>query len=142
VTVVMGPPLAGKSRWIADQLKDAFVVDLAEHGVVNGLMGNAYLLSRKMVEFKHSLRIFLNKYRHVVLETRYLAEGIRRKLHEVIRDMPAEVEFVVVETGLEEVRKRNLGREVPMVEADLEAAYLGMDLVHPWEAHGVRYVEG
>jgi predicted kinase len=142
VTLVMGPPLAGKSTWIGEAMKGAFVVDLAEHGVVNELTGNSYLLSRKMVEFKHSLRIFLNRHKHVVMETRSLAEGLRRKLVEVFRDMPAEVDYVVVEAGLEALRTRNLLQPEPMAEAKLDAAYMGMEVIHPWEAHDILYVNG
>lgn len=141
-TLVMGTPLAGKSTWIRNALQGVFHVQLAEHGIADGLEHDSIALGRKLVEFKHLMRVYLNRHQHVVIETRLLEEGIRRQVAEVLRDMPVELDYVVVETGLEVMRQRNLASESPLDEAVLTAAHGSMELIHPWEAHETRYVAG
>ena len=48
----------------------------------------------------------------------------------------------IVIAGLEELKTRNLLSKDPMGETHLEAAFLEMELIHPWEAHQTRYFSG
>jgi predicted kinase len=141
-TLVIGPPLAGKSTWIAQEYPDQFTIHLGEHGIDDTLANNAYLQGRKMVEIKHLLRVYLNRHQHLIIETRPIQEMIRRQLAEILRDMPVEVNYDVVETGLEELKQRNAESGVEMAEQTLTNAYHSVELIHPWEAHQTRYIHG
>jgi predicted kinase len=142
VTIVFGPPLSGKSTWLDRQYPDHFRVSLHEHALDNRLIGNEYLLARKLIEFKHLLQIYLNRHRHVILESRDLEESIRLRLADTIRTMMVELDYVVIESGLETLQIRNAGTETPMDEELLKKLYHSMDLIHPWEAHNIQYAIG
>jgi hypothetical protein len=139
-TMVIGAPLSGKSAWIAANHPDRFCIDLAEHGVVNDLSNNSYEFGRKMVEFKHFLRVYLNRYQHLMLETRHLNEPIRRQVAVILRDMPVRLEYVLIQAGLGTIQSRNLLTPSPLPEDELGRAYSQMELIHPWEAHRISYV--
>jgi predicted kinase len=141
-TVVFGPPLAGKTAWIKENYPDHFHVSLHEHDMSNALRGNEYLIARKLIEFKHLMRVYLNRHKHVILESRDLDEDIRLRLGEALRDMPVELDYVVLESSLTELKARNATAAVPMDEALLEQIYHEMDLFHPWEAHRIQYIRG
>lgn len=141
-TLVMGAPLAGKSTWIGTHMPHAFKLELAEHGIDDALADNAYLLGRKLVEFKHLLRVYLNRHTHLVIETRPLQESVRQLIADILRDMPVTLDYVLVETQIEALRTRNLATGTPMPETALQAAYDRMELLHPWEAHAMAYVDG
>lgn len=139
-TIVTGPPLAGKSTWIASERPDQFHIHLEEHGITNDLADNAYLLGRKLVEIKHLLRVYLNRHRHLVIETRPLVDAIRRPFVEILRDMPVELDLVVVEAALSQLRERNQTLSEPIPDTLLRSTYETMELLHPWEAHKISYV--
>ncbi|HEX2899261.1 MAG TPA: HD domain-containing protein [Bacteroidia bacterium] len=141
-TLVIGPPLSGKSTWIAAQYPENFTIHLAEHGIDNSLADNSYLLGRKMVEIKHLLRVYINRHHHLIIETRPLQDTIRRQLADILRDMPVELDYTVVETGLETLKLRNLASGVEMDDKTLETEYHQMELIHPWEAHKTTHVTG
>lgn len=141
-TLVIGPPLSGKSTWIAKEYPDNFTIHLGEHGIDNSLVNNSYLQGRKMVEIKHLLRVYLNRHQHLIIESRPIEEGIRRQLTDILRDMPVEVNYDIVETGLEVLKTRNQDSGVEMAISTLENEYHQVDLIHPWEAHNMRYIHG
>jgi predicted kinase len=139
VTIVFGPPLSGKSAWLDQHYPDHFRVSLHEHGMDNDLRGNEYWIARKLIEFKHLLRVYVNRHKHVILESRDLDENIRLRLSEMIRDMPVELDYVVMEAGLEELRTRNFAAGLRLDDEALQMEYHAMDLIHPWEAHNIQY---
>jgi predicted kinase len=140
VTIVFGPPLAGKTTWLDQHYPDHFRVSLHEHEFTNAMRGNEYLIARKLIELKHLMRVYLNRHQHVVLESRDLDENIRLRLAEVLRDMPVELDYVMVEAGLDEMHDRNLLAASPIENSILSETYHAMELVHPWEAHVIQYV--
>ncbi len=140
VTIVFGPPSAGKSAWITQNHPERFRVSLHDHEFTSSMQGNEYLIARKLIELKHLMRVYLNRHQHVILESRDLPENIRLRLAESMRDMPVRLDYVIMETTLAEMQARNLRSELPMTDAALEAAYHAMDVYHPWEAHHMEYV--
>lgn len=140
VTIVMGEALAGKSTWLEQNRPDAFVVSMAEHGFLEQDIINEYLLGRKLVEFKHHLTIYINRNRHVYLETRNLPENWRHRIAEIVKEMKIELEYVVVEASLKTLHDRRDQQPEPREALDLDARYHALDLIHPWEAHATTYV--
>lgn len=141
VTVIFGAALSGKTTWLDAHYPDQFRVSLHEHGFENAMRGNEYLIARKLIELKHLMRVYLNRHQHVILESRDLDEAIRLRLAEVLRDMPVELDYVVMEAGLEDLRARNIAANHLMDDAALTAEYNTMELYHPWEAHRIQYVQ-
>ena len=138
VYLTIGPPLSGKSHFIEHEMAGHFHVRLEDYDINEQLLQHEYVFGRKMVEFKHFLTIYLNRHRHVVLEGRNLNEELRKRLNEVIRGMDVELEYLVFENTLQELQSRNAEVENAMAEAEIEAAYRKLDLVHPWEAHSMQ----
>lgn len=140
ITFVTGLPFAGKSTWISKNLPDVFRVELSEHGITNALAENHYLLGRKLVEFRHLLRVYLNRHQHVVMETRPLKEDIRLEFLNAFKDMPATVEYVNVEATFDMVRSGS-DTEQMWTNESLERLLVDQDILHPWEAHRIQYVK-
>lgn len=139
VYLTIGPPSSGKTHYLAQEKPDIFRVDLDEFGIHEDLLENEYLFARKMVEFKHSLVIFLNRYRHVALDGSNLETKVRVRMMEMIRELEVEIEYLVFESSLEEILSRNQNREEPRTEEQIKQLYDRFDLVHPWEAHSIAY---
>lgn len=142
ITVVMGLPATGKSTWIAENLPTAFLVQLAEHEIDNTLGDSTYLLERKMVEFRHLLRVYLNRHQHVVLETRPLKEEVRLELLQALRDMHTALDYVIVEAPQSTMQDRAGSDAGSMSSQELERSLVEQDVIHPWEAHSIRFVRG
>lgn len=138
VYLTVGPALSGKSHYISEQMEGIFHVKLAEFDIDEELLDHDYYLGRKMVEFKHSLVIFLNRHRHVVLEGRNLNPKLRKSISEVVRDLDVELEYLVFESTLEELHERNAAMEHPHSRELIESEYKQFGLVHPWEAHHIQ----
>lgn len=139
VYLTIGPPSSGKTHYLTQEKPDIFRVDLDEFGIHEDLLENEYLFARKMVEFKHSLVIFLNRYRHVALDGSNLETKVRVRMMEMIRELEVEIEYIVFESSLEEILSRNKNREEPRTEEKIKELYDRFDLVHPWEAHSIAY---
>lgn len=141
VYLTIGPPLAGKSTWIAENLPGVFRLSMAEHGMSEeDLDSDKYYADRKLIEFKHFLTVYLNRHRQVVLDGRNLNAAFRMRLNEMIRGLNVDIEYIVFESDLKTLRERNAGAENPLETERLEALYEMVDLVHPWEGYVVRYV--
>lgn len=140
VYMTIGPPLSGKTSYLAHQHPGLFRVDLAEHGLAESDLGDAYYEDRKLIEFRHFLTIYLNRNRQVVLEGRNLKEKFRRRLTESIRDMNVAVEYLVFEAPLPPLFERDAQRPQPEGKEKIAALYHRFDLVHPWEAHHLQYI--
>lgn len=141
VTILFGAPCAGKTTWLDAHYPEQFRVSLHEHEFTNAMRGNEYLIARKLIELKHLMRVYLNRHQHVILESRDLDEDIRLRLAEAMRDMPATLDYIVLEAGLEDLRLRNAAAGNPIDDASLAAEYHAMELYHPWEAHQINYVQ-
>ncbi len=139
VFFTIGPPLSGKTHFLEQSKPDLFRIDLEEFGIHEDLFENEFLIGRKMVEFKHSLVIFLNRYRHVVLDGSNLEEKVRVRMMEMIRDLEVEIEYLVFESSLEEILSRNQQHDTPREEEAIRKLYDRFDLIHPWEAHSITY---
>lgn len=140
VFFTIGPPLSGKTHFLTQEKPDLYRVDLEEFGIHEDLINDEFLLARKMVEFKHTLTIFLNRYRQVALDGSNLEEKVRIKMMEMIRELEVEIEYLVFESSLEEILNRNQQHEVPREEEKIRNLYRRFDLVHPWEAHSIAYL--
>lgn len=140
VFMTVGPPLSGKTTYIKEHLPDIFHVNLAEFGLRRDQLKDEYHLARKLVEFKHSLVIFLNRYRQVALDGENLDEGVRLRINDLIRNMEIELEYLVFESSLDEILKRNASQDDLREAEALGNAYAQFDLLHPWEAHKTRYI--
>ena len=139
VFMTVGPPLAGKSTWVSQNLPEVFRVSMEEHGLAEEMLGDRYYQDRKLVEFKHFLTVYLNRYRQVVLDGCNLDGAFRNRIVEMIRGLEVEVEFLVFETTLSEAQTRNAYRDVPYSPESLEKLFSMQDVIHPWEAHTIRY---
>ncbi len=140
VLFTIGPPLSGKTHFLTQHKPDLFRVELDTFGIDESLADDEYLFARKLVEFKHSLTIFLNRYRHVALDGTNLNPKVRIKVMEMIRELEVEIEYLVFESHLEEILQRNQEQETPRDEKLLEERFRMFDLVHPWEAHSIAYL--
>ena len=140
ILLTMGPPPSGKTSYIEKEHPDLFRVSMEEHGMGFTDLGDDYHESRKLVEFRHFLTIYLNRNRHVVLDGRNLKEAFRRRLIEFIREMQVEVEYLVFESTLAPLLERDAEREEPEGKDTILDQYNRMDLVHPWEAHRIQYI--
>lgn len=140
VILTVGPPLSGKTTWLADRYGEHFRVSLDEHGVDESLLESKYAFDRKLIEFKHFLTIYLNRYRTVVLDGRNIQSDFRARLVEMIRGLNVEIEYLVFESSLDELLERNKRLERPLPIEDIRRGYEAYGLVHPWEAHRTEYV--
>ncbi|MFN8394934.1 MAG: HD domain-containing protein [Bacteroidia bacterium] len=140
ITFVTGLPFAGKSTWISKNLPEAFHIQLAEHEITNALGDNDFLLERKMVEFRHLLRVYLNRHQHVVMETRPIKEQVRLELLTAFKDMQVTIDYVVVEATFDTIRSGAEHEQLWSNEA-LERLLVDQDILHPWEAHRIQYVQ-
>lgn len=133
VILTVGPPASGKTTFLQREMPGIFRVDLAEHGLAESDLGDQFYEDRKLVEFKHFLTVYLNRHRQVVLDGRNLNVAFRRRLTDMIRDLQVEIEYLVFQSSLPILQSR--GAEV---EA-LHDLYASLDILHPWEAHAIRY---
>ncbi len=139
VFFTIGPPLSGKTHYLTQQKPDLYRIDLEEFGIHEDLFESEFMIKRKIVEFKHSLVIFLNRYRHVALDGTNLEEKVRVSIMEMVRELEVEIEYMVFESSLEEILKRNVRKETPSDEETIRKMYGRWDLIHPWEAHSITY---
>jgi putative nucleotidyltransferase with HDIG domain len=143
VYVTIGPPQSGKSTWLQANLPDIFRISLDEHELSEAhLEKGEFYMSRKLVEFKHFLVVYLNRYKVVALDGNSLHGTFRARLAEIIRGLNVELEYLVFEADLPTVLARNAAAESPRPEAEIRALYDRIDLIHPWEAHQTRYIRG
>ena len=141
VYLTIGPPQSGKTTWLANNLPDIFRISLEEHELSEAALEKGeFFMSRKLVEFKHFLVVYLNRHRVVALDGNSLHHEFRMRLAEIIRGLNVELEYLVFEADLPTVLARNAAAEVPKTEAEIQALYDRIDLVHPWEAHHTRYI--
>lgn len=142
VLVTIGLPLSGKTHWLNQHYKDAFRISLAEHHLEEDDAPTGFNLDRRLVEFKYMLDNYLRQNEMIILESRGLNEGIRQGVNALLRDQPAEIHYIIFETPLEEILRRNRNSETPMDETQLRDMHAGLDLIHPWEAHLMHFVRG
>lgn len=140
VLLTIGPPLAGKSRFLSEEHGDIFRIELSDFGIQEDLHADEFLLSRKLTEFKHLLVVYLNRHRTVAIEGSNLNKHVRLRVVEMIRDLEVELEYLVFEASLEEILNRNQSLESPRGEEELRSKFQEFDLIHPWEAHSVAYL--
>jgi putative nucleotidyltransferase with HDIG domain len=139
VLLTVGPPLSGKTTWLETTHPELFRISMAEHGMAEADLGDGYYEARKLIEFKHFLTVYLNRYKQVALDGTNLNESFRHRLAEMIRDMHVDLEYQIFHAPLPLLLERNRRREAPEDEGAITNLYLNMELVHPWEAHGVGY---
>lgn len=140
VFITIGAPLSGKTTWLQANMPDTFRISMAEHGLAEEDLGDSFYADRKLVEFKHFLVVYTNRHKHVVLDGCNLDLGFRLRMAEMIRACDLELEYLVFEESLETIKERNAKLEFPSTDERLETLYAKQDLVHPWEAHAVRFV--
>lgn len=141
VYLTIGPPQSGKTNWLQDNLPDIFRISMEEHELSEAALEKGdFYMSRKLVEFKHFLVVYLNRYRIVALDGNSLHHEFRARLAEIIRGLNVELEYLVFETDVPTMLSRNATCEVPKPEAEILALYDRLDLIHPWEAHKIRYI--
>ena len=141
VTLTVGPPKSGKTDYIREHFPHQFHVQLIDHGFDSQITDDDYYFSRKLVEFKHLLTVYLNRHRHVVLEGWNVQGPVRRRLTEMLRDQEIEFELLVFEAPLTSIQARNQQSDTPLPEDTLAREYDQWDLLHPWEAHRIQYVQ-
>jgi predicted kinase len=140
VLLTVGPPLSGKTSFIEREHPGLFRVSMEEHGMAISDLGDRYYEGRKLIEFRHFLNIYLNRKRHVALDGRNIKEDFRIKITNFIREMHVEVEYLVFESPIDLLVERDQQREEPEGRETIEQMYHNMDLVHPWEAHHIKYI--
>jgi|GEM_PF-1664298 len=141
VFLTIGPPLAGKTHFLTQEHSDTFQIQLGDFGIHEGLHSDEYLLSRKLTEFKHLLVVYLNRHRTVAIEGSNLNQHVRLRLAEMIRALEVELEYLVFDSSLDQILSRNASLTSPHGEEDLRSRFKEFDLVHPWEAHQVAYLQ-
>ncbi|HHG85570.1 MAG TPA: HD domain-containing protein, partial [Bacteroidetes bacterium] len=140
VFLTLGPAASGKTAFLAENYPDLFRIDLAEHGLAESDLGNAFYESRKLVEFRHFLTVYLNRHRQVALDGRNLNEDFRRRLTGMVRDLNVEIEILVFRAPLESLLARDAHAEGVSKPDFIREMYAAQDLIHPWEAHQVTFV--
>ena len=140
VIVTIGPPLAGKTHFLDQEYKDTFRVNLEEFKLTEEYLEDDFKLDRRLVEFRHMLGIYLRHHGKVILEGRNVDTKLRTKLNENLRKLPIEIEYLVFETSMDEIRKRNESQDTALPIGKLNEAYRKFSIVHPWEAHQTTFV--
>lgn len=142
VLLTIGPPQSGKTSFLEKKYPGLFRIDMAEHGMAEADLGDDYYESRKLIEFRHFLSTYLNRFRQVALDGRNLNESFRRRIAAMVREMNVEIEYVVFEAPLQTILDRNRQLENPESEDTISQLYRSIELIHPWEAHRMEYVDG
>lgn len=142
VILTIGPPQSGKTTFLQQRHPDLFRIDMAEHGMAESDLGEDYYEARKLIEFRHFLTSYLNRHRQLVLDGRNLNESFRRRITAMIREMNVEIEYLIFQAPLPSIVERNRLREHPESDERIKELYQSIELIHPWEAHRVEYVDG
>lgn len=140
VIVTVGPSMTGKSTWLNDQFPGGFHVQLKDFQLTEDVVSDDFKFGRLMVEFKYHMSLYTRQIETILLDGRNLDETLRGKINETARSLNADIEYVIFENTLEQALAWNQQQENPLEEAEIRRQFAAFDLVHPWEAHSIRYV--
>lgn len=140
VVMTVGPSMAGKTSWLQGQFPEGFHVQLKDFQLTEDIVSDTFKTGRLMVEFKYHLSLYTRQIETILLDGRNLHEGLRHQITDAARSLNADIEYVVFENTLEQALALNAVQESPLSEELVREQYHQFDLLHPWEAHHMRFV--